>query len=82
MDLDTGSCLGAGAVVLLHTLPPGLQGVRSEEAVFRQYNSCVDFTFQERRGNASELTRAGGRRGRHPIFLKEKLGLDRFSINF
>lgn len=55
MDLDTGPpSLGAGAVVLLHTLPPGRHGVRSEEAAFRQYNSCVDFSFQERRGNARE----------------------------
>ena len=45
------------AMVLLHTLPPGTDGPRAEEAVFRQYNSCVDFTFQERRGhNARELS--------------------------
>lgn len=32
--------------VLLHTLPCGVSGARAEEAVYRQYNSCVDFTFK------------------------------------
>ena len=34
-------------LALLHMLPSGLQGIRAEEPAYRQYNSCVDFTFQE-----------------------------------
>ena len=44
-------------VVLLHTLPSGSIGIRAEEAVYRQYNSCVDFTFKtdQQYQNASKL---------------------------
>lgn len=46
-------------VVLLHTLPSGSIGIRAEEAVYRQYNSCVDFTFKtdQQYQNARRLKR-------------------------
>lgn len=45
----------AGVTVLLHTVPHSAADIDAEEAVWRQYNSCVDFTFQESRGNAREF---------------------------
>ena len=51
-----GAPLTAGAV-LLHTVPRSADDVDAEEAVWRQYNSCVDFSFQEGRGNAREFLR-------------------------
>ena len=53
-----GAPLTAGAV-LLHTVPHSAADVDTEEAVWRQYNSCVDFSFQEGRGNAREFLRTG-----------------------
>ena len=46
--------LAAGVSVLLHTVPRSAADIDAEEAVWRQYNSCVDFSFKETRGNARE----------------------------
>ena len=67
-----GAPLTAGAV-LLHTVPRSVADVDAEEAVWCQYNSCVDFSFQEGRGNAREFLRTGNsnpeRESRHDRFI-------------
>lgn len=55
VEADGGApVLAAGVSVLLHTVPRSAAAIDAEEAVWRQYNSCVDFSFQETRGNARE----------------------------
>ena len=55
VEADGGApVLAAGVSVLLHTVPRSAADIDAEEAVWRHYNSCVDFSFQETRGNARE----------------------------
>lgn len=54
VEADGAPVLAAGVSVLLHTVPRSAAAIDTEEAVWRQYNSCVDFSFQETRGNARE----------------------------
>lgn len=54
VEADGAPVLAAGVSVLLHTVPRSAADIDAEEAAWRQYNSCVDFSFQEVRGNARE----------------------------